>query len=55
MRIRVQFMASLSGLRIQHSYGTVQQLQLQFSIAWELPYAAGAALKNKKKKKKKKK
>ena len=53
-RILVQFLASLSGLRIQHCCelwyrpGTIAPIQ---PLAWELPYAVGAALKRPKKKK----
>ena len=52
MRARVRSLAS-SGLRIPCccGCGVSQQLQLQFDpLAWELPYAIGAALKRKKKK-----
>ena len=41
--------------QILHCYvcGLGQQLHLQFNLYWELPYAAGEAVKKKKKKKKK--
>ena len=61
MRMRVRSLASLSGLRIQHSCELGCSLQLQLgsgiavaliqSPAWGLPYATGVALKTKKRKK----
>ena len=44
--------ADAAQIRCCYGYGIGWQLQLQFnSQAWQLPYAAGAALKKKKKKK----
>ena len=49
MRLWVQSLALLSGLRIQHccGCGIGQQLHLWFDLAWEHPYAVGVALKRK--------
>ena len=52
MRLQVRSLASLSGLRIQHCHelwcrpAAVAPIR---PLAWELPYAAGRALKKKKK------
>ena len=55
MRMQIQSLASFSGLRIRHCHELQcrSQTQLWCGIAWELPYAAGAALKRPKRKKKK--
>ena len=56
MRMWVQSLASLSGLGIQNCHelwcspAAVASIRL---LVWELPYAAGVALKKQKKKKKK--
>ena len=55
MRLRVQSLASLSGLRIWYccGCGVGQKLQLLFNpLAWETPYATGTALKSNKTNKK---
>ena len=68
MRFRVQSLASLSGLRIQHCHelwcGSQTQLGSHVAVAvataliqplaWEPPYAVGVALKRTKRQKKKK-
>ena len=52
MRMQVQSLASLSGLRIQHCCELWCRLaDLIRPLAWEPPYAAGVALKKKTKKK----
>ena len=68
MRMRVRYLASLSGLRIWHFSELQCRSQTQLGseavvwaggtapigpLAWELPYASDAALKRQKKKKKK--
>ena len=56
MRLWVRSLASLSGSRIWHCHELWYRpaaVTLIQSLAWELPYAGGAALKSKKKKKKK--
>ena len=51
--MQVQSLASLSGLRIPRCCGSGcgcsvgRQLQIHSTLAWELPYATGAALKRK--------
>ena len=66
MRIQVWFLAFLSGLRIRHGHELWCRSQMRLDpewlrrrlaavapsrpLAWELPYAAGAALRGKKKK-----
>ena len=55
MKMWVQYLALLSGLRIRHCpelWGRPAAAALIQPLARELPYAAGAALKRKKKKKK---
>ena len=60
MRIQVRTLASLSGLRIWHCgelwfrWHRLAATALIWHLAWEPPYALGAALKRPKKKKKKK-
>ena len=69
MRTEVPSLASISGLRIQHccALQCSSQMQLRFHVdvavaaaapirplAWELPYAAGWAIKSKKTNKQKK-
>jgi len=57
MRIWVQSLALISGLRIQHFHELwcrLAAIALIQPLAWELPYAMGAALKKRPKKKKKK-
>ena len=54
MRMWVQFLALLSGLRIPCCYELWCRLAAAapiWSLAWELPYAVGAALKSKNKRK----
>ena len=56
MRMWVQCLASLSGLRIWPCCGSAECCRLAAAtpvrtLAWELPYASGVALKKKKKKK----
>ena len=64
LRLRVRSLASLSGLSIGHCCELWRRSQMQLRsgiaaalviqpLAWEPPYATGAALKDKKKKKKK--
>ena len=56
MRMRVQSLALLNGLRIRHCHELWHRsaaTALIQPLAWELTYAAGAALKKQKKKKKK--
>ena len=59
MRLWVQSPASLSGLRIGHCHELWRRscdavaVALIVPLAWEPPYAAGAALKSKKKKRRK--
>ena len=66
MRLEVRSLASLSGLRIQHCRRRGSDLELWLwcrlaavalisPLAWETPYAMGAAIKRKKEKKKRKK
>ena len=58
VRTRVPSLASLSGLRIQHCREQWCRPAAAASIqplAWELPYAAGVALKSKKERKEKEK
>ena len=45
MRLRVQSLASLSGLRIRYCCRPVATAPIQ-PLAWKPPYAAGMALKN---------
>ena len=56
MRLWVQSLASLSGLRIRRCrelWRRSAAVALIQPLAWEFPYAAGAALKSKNKKQKK--
>ena len=58
MRIQVQFLALLSGLRIQHCrklQHTPGAPALIWHLAWEFPYAGGVAIKRREKRRKKKK
>ena len=58
MRMQVRSVASLSGLRVWVAVSCGVRLAVAALIrplAWELPYAAGVALRSKKKKKEKEK